>query len=252
MPAEPAPTSAEYEAIAAALQGSARGRWFLDEHLRRHRAGSGNLVQALDRLEKAVARERPGCPDERVRSSLLEMAEAIARAKADVAGLRPPTGSPPAAGEALDEIVHATERAASEILDAAEAIQEAAWTLREAGAEARLCDELDRRAGAIYTACTLQDVAAQRMRKVVHTLRFLEKRIQALSAARQENAGAGPQAPDASSLAQSDGNLPAACARTGPAVRPGSPVPEPASAARAPGLPALDILGTLEKLQKFT
>lgn len=251
MPAEPAPPSAAYEAIAAVLQGSARGRWFLDEHLRRHRAGSGRFVQALERLEQAVARERPFCPDEGLRSSLVEMGEAIARAKADVAGLRPLTGSPPGAGEALDEIVHATERATSEILDAAEAIQEAAWSLREAGIEAGLCDDLDRRASAIYTACTLQDVTAQRMRKVVHTMRLLEKRIQALLGARlQGGAGAGRDAANASSPSQGDDGKPrAAAAPTGPAVRPRSP-PQPA--APGAGLAVLDMLGTLEKLQKFT
>jgi hypothetical protein len=73
--------------------------------------------------------------------------------------------------------VRTTERATSEILEAAEHVQEAAWTLREEGANEGLCDELDRRATEIYTACSFQDLTAQRVTKIVATLRFLEGRL---------------------------------------------------------------------------
>jgi hypothetical protein len=43
-----------------------------------------------------------------------------------------------------------------------------------------LCDELDRRATEIYTACAFQDITAQRIGKIVQTLRYLEGRINAM------------------------------------------------------------------------
>jgi chemotaxis regulatin CheY-phosphate phosphatase CheZ len=177
---------AEYDALLAALSQSERGRSFLREHVRRNRAGETRaLLDAVSRLESAVARERTRPELDRIRANLVEMAQAIQRTKADIAAVRAPEDvrleNPlVAATEALDDIVHTTEQATSEILEAAEHVQESAWTLREAGVQSRICDDLDRRATAIYTACSFQDLTAQRTRKVVHTLRFLEKRIDAL------------------------------------------------------------------------
>jgi len=84
------------------------------------------------------------------------------------------------ATEALDAVVRTTESATSSILESAEQIQEVAWTLREAGSDHAMCDTLDRRAADIYTACTFQDLTAQRTQKVVRTLRYIEARINAL------------------------------------------------------------------------
>ena len=43
-----------------------------------------------------------------------------------------------------------------------------------------MCDELDRRATDIYTACSFQDLTAQRTTRIVNTLRYLEGRIEAM------------------------------------------------------------------------
>src|SRR5262249_43542650 len=72
------------------------------------------------------------------------------------------------------------ERATSDILAAAERIQEIAWTLRERGADSAICDALDQRATDIYSACSFQDLTGQRTRKVVDVLQFLEDRIRAM------------------------------------------------------------------------
>jgi chemotaxis protein CheZ len=77
----------------------------------------------------------------------------------------------------LDHIVDATQKATSDILEAAEEIQEAAWTLREKGVEIELCDKIDQRATDIYTACSFQDITGRRTEKVVKALRFIEQRI---------------------------------------------------------------------------
>ena len=175
---------AEYEAIEAAVMETARGRWFLAEFARRNRtADTQVLLDAIGRLEQAVVAERSAQDLDRLRFDLMEMAKAIAMTKAEIAAIRPhdhPHSHLVVASEALDAISRATERATSDILGSAEHIQEAAWTLREDGADAALCDELDRRATEIYTACSFQDLTAQRIAKIVQTLRYLEGRINAM------------------------------------------------------------------------
>jgi chemotaxis regulatin CheY-phosphate phosphatase CheZ len=175
---------AEFEAIEAAVMETARGRWFLAEFARRNRtADTQVLLDAIARLEQAVVAERSAQDLDRLRFDLMEMAKAIARTKSEIAAIRPadhPHSHLVVASEALDAISRATERATSDILGSAEHIQEAAWTLREEGANAGLCDELDRRATEIYTACSFQDLTAQRIAKIVQTLRYLEGRINAM------------------------------------------------------------------------
>lgn len=175
---------AEYEAIEAAVMETARGRWFLAQFARRNRnADTEVILGAIDRLEGVVVSERGAQDPDRLRFDLMEMAKAIARTKTEIAAMHPADHDQSrlvAATEALDGIVRTTEQATSDILEAAEYVQEAAWTLREAGANPKHCDELDRRATEIYTACSFQDLTAQRTAKIVETLRYLEARINAM------------------------------------------------------------------------
>jgi chemotaxis regulatin CheY-phosphate phosphatase CheZ len=177
-------TDAEYETIEAAVMETARGRWFLAEFAQRNRtADTTMLLDAISRLENAVTGERTAQSMDRVRFDLMEMAKAIARTKSEIAAIQPPDQEQSRlmeASESLDAIVRTTERATSDILEAAEHMQEAAWTLRETGADETLCDELDRRATEIYTACSFQDLTAQRTAKVVSALHYLEGRINAM------------------------------------------------------------------------
>ncbi|HEX5866844.1 MAG TPA: hypothetical protein VFY72_04005, partial [Beijerinckiaceae bacterium] len=149
---------AEYETIEAAVMETARGRWFLAEFAQRNRtADTTMLLDAIGRLEQAVTGERAVQSMDRVRFDLMEMAKAIARTKSEIAAIQSPDQEQSRlveASETLDAIVRTTERATSEILGAAEHVQEAAWTLRENGADEELCGELDRRATEIYTACS--------------------------------------------------------------------------------------------------
>ena len=175
---------AEYETIEAAVMETARGRWFLAEFAQRNRtADTTMLLDAIGRLEQAVTGERAVQSMDRVRFDLMEMAKAIARTKGEIAAIQSPDLEQSRlveASESLDAIVRTTERATSDILDAAEHVQEAAWTLREKGADEELCGELDRHATEIYTACSFQDLTAQRTGKIVNTLRYLEGRINAM------------------------------------------------------------------------
>jgi chemotaxis regulatin CheY-phosphate phosphatase CheZ len=183
----PAPISAaDYEAIEGAVMETARGRWFLAEYARRNRhADTTMLLKALDRIEAAMRGERSVEPVERIRFDLVEMSNAIARTKTEIASMKPDAdhhGKFGEASEELDSVVQATEAATSDILACAERIQEMAWTLREQGLEADVCDLLDAKATEVYTACSFQDLTGQRTRKVIGVLRYLEERINAMIA----------------------------------------------------------------------
>ena len=182
--APPPPTEADYEAIAAAVMETLRGRWFLAEFAKRNRNADTELIlAAIDRVEALVRDQRPLSPAERVRIDLVEMAKAIAQTRSEIAAIKPDgdaKGTLSEATEELDSIVQTTERATSDILAAAEQVQEIAWTLRERGADGETCDALDRRATDIYSACSFQDLTGQRTRKVVDVLQFLEERIRAM------------------------------------------------------------------------
>lgn len=194
-----------FEMIEEAVAETARGRWFLAEYARRNRnADTEMLLGAIGKLEGAVTGERAPEGFGRLRGDLMEMAGAIARTKAEMAAISAPDHDQSRLGvasEALDAIVRATERATSDILGAAEEVQEAAWTLRETGADGAICDELDRRATQIYTACSFQDLTAQRIGRIVHTLRYLEERLIAMIAIWGEDE-AVPPAPGASRAAE--------------------------------------------------
>ncbi|MGL4240738.1 MAG: hypothetical protein ACRCTI_06455 [Beijerinckiaceae bacterium] len=192
---------ADYDAIQAAVMETERGRWFLSEFARRNRhAETETLVAHLARIERAVSAHREPHDIDRFRLNVLEMSRAIARTRAEIAAIKPPESDGrimEASGE-LESIVSATEAATSDILEAAESIQEVAWMLREAGAEAEACDKLDHHAVAVYTACSFQDLTAQRTRKVTEILGFLETRVNAMADiwqfAEDDAAGAAPAA----------------------------------------------------------
>jgi len=174
-----------YASLEALLKASPRGRWFLAEYARRNRSAETELLlEALDRIERAVTKPaaKPGVPGN-VFAELVEMSDAIARTRREIAQIKPPHQFDRQLVNAtveLDQIVEATEKATSDILEAAEEIQEVAWTLREKGIEVELCDAIDQRATGIYTACSFQDITGQRTEKVVKALRFIEQRINAM------------------------------------------------------------------------
>jgi chemotaxis protein CheZ len=181
----PMPLSeADYDMIESAVMETTRGRWFLAEYARRNRhADTTMLLGAIERLEASLRGEPTPRAVDRLRFDLVEMANSIARTKAEIATIKPDAVQHGKFGEAteeLDSIVQATEIATSEILAAAEQIQEIAWTLREQGLDPTVCDTLDARATEIYTACSFQDLTGQRTGKVIEVMRYLEGRINAM------------------------------------------------------------------------
>jgi chemotaxis regulatin CheY-phosphate phosphatase CheZ len=185
-------SESDYELIEEAVMETARGRWFLAEFAQRNRhADTTMLLSAIERLGSMIRSQAdvrlqepsPAEPVEKLRMDLVEMARSIARTKAEIASIKPDSEDHGKFGEAteeLDSIVQSTEKATSEILAAAEQIQEIAWTLREQGFESRACELIDSKATTIYTACSFQDLTGQRTSKVIHALRYLEGRINAM------------------------------------------------------------------------
>ncbi|MBY0612192.1 MAG: protein phosphatase CheZ [Beijerinckiaceae bacterium] len=190
-------SSIDYETIEAAVVETERGRWFLSEYQRRNRhADTQQVLGAIERMQVSlvetvaenVARSLPQPTPEKtadpaiavLRQDLIEMARRIADTHTEVAAVGSQDHDPKhidlVSGE-LDAIVRSTEQATSEILEAAEQIQEIAWTLREGGLAVETCDAVDARATNIYLACSFQDLTAQRTHKVIETMRFLENRI---------------------------------------------------------------------------
>lgn len=174
----------EYAALEATLRGTPVGRWFLAEYARRNRTPETQLMlDAIARLEAAILKPQRQAGLAPVLSELVGMSEAIARTRREIAQIRPPHQFDKQltyATEELDQIAEATERATSEILSAAEDIQEVAWTLREQGVATELCERIDQRAIDIYTACSFQDITGQRTAKIVRALHLIEQRINAM------------------------------------------------------------------------
>jgi chemotaxis protein CheZ len=171
----------DYQAIEDAVMETARGRWFLAEYARRHRAADTDaIVSSIERLERVIKRDRQVPDIDRIKLDLADMAEAIQRTKVEIAQMQLETvegGRFAQASNELDAIVSQTEDATETILSNTERVQEIAWTLREDGIDGALCDRLDSHATEIYTACSFQDLTGQRTRKVVTVLRYLESRI---------------------------------------------------------------------------
>jgi len=181
----PSAHARDYDNIQAAVMETERGRWFLNEFAQRNRvADTAMLLDAIKKLECMVVEKEPAasaCPDvEKMRFDIVDMANAIALTKQQIAEIKPASGDHSRLDTATAElgaIVIATETATSDILSAAEQIQEVAWSMREDGAKDADFDKLDNFATDIYTACSFQDITGQRTAKVVEVLHFLENHI---------------------------------------------------------------------------
>jgi chemotaxis protein CheZ len=169
----------EYDSIYATMMETAQGRRFLDEFARRH-ARSDRQADAAAPGQQM--QKRGGAPEslDLFLFDVADMAQVIARAKAEIASIKLSSSRPGEIGEATGElhsIVGMTENATSRILAAAEQVQEIAWTLREKGIDDALCKQIDAQASEIYTACSVLELTGQRTGKAVQVLRYLEYRL---------------------------------------------------------------------------
>ena len=80
----------------------------------------------------------------------------------------------------LGAVVGGTEEATQQILEAAEAIDEAASAMgktQSADQQARLSQDIQERVITIFEACNFQDLTGQRIQKVMGTMKFIEHHI---------------------------------------------------------------------------
>jgi chemotaxis protein CheZ len=80
----------------------------------------------------------------------------------------------------LGAVVGGTEEATQQILEAVEAIDEAASSIvktKSAELQARFSQDIQERVVSIFEACNFQDLTGQRISKVMNTMRFIENHI---------------------------------------------------------------------------
>ncbi|WNJ89017.1 hypothetical protein [Bosea sp. 685] len=173
----------DYEAIAAAVMETARGRWFMAEFAKRNRqADTAQLLTAIGRIERVVGVSAQPSPPE---PSLREAAALITDLRLDLERISG-RNQEPSSGLAAR-----IEGASGTIAAAVESIQEAAWGLREAGADEALCDMLDRRATEINAATTSIDGTAQQIGKIADTIAMLDSSLRAFCESAQDEGDAG-------------------------------------------------------------
>src|SRR3954452_19882964 len=80
----------------------------------------------------------------------------------------------------LGAVVGGTEEATQQILEAAEAIDQAATAMTKVNSpdqQKLLSEEIQEREVSIFEACNFQDLTGQRIGKVINTMRFIENHI---------------------------------------------------------------------------
>lgn len=166
-------SDADYEAIAAAVMETARGRWFMAEFAKRNRqADTTQLLNAIGRIERVVGLQASQPSHE---PDLGEAAALIGDLRIDLERI---------SGKAEDRssgLAARIEGAAGTIVAATESVQEAAWSLREAGADEALCDMLDRHAAEISAAIAEIDGTVQRIDKIADTIAMLDSSLRAFT-----------------------------------------------------------------------
>ena len=171
-------SQADYEAIEAAVMETARGRWFMVEYAKRNRqADTLQLLGAIQRIERVVGL---GVQETSREANLIEAAALISDLRTDLERI---SGKAEARSSGLAAQI---EKAAGSVLAATESIQEAAWSLRETGADTEACDALDRRAAEISTAISVVDSVVQRIDKIADTIAMLDSSLRAFGEVSRE------------------------------------------------------------------
>ena len=125
--------------------------------------------------------------DARLRLEILNLFHYVQRLREEIAAVaRRQEGQTTfeSMSDQLDAIVSSTGTATHTILEGVEAIVDAARELREhpdAEAVDKLCDRIDENAVQAMEACSFQDIAGQRVSKIVRSVRFIEERVEAMA-----------------------------------------------------------------------
>jgi chemotaxis protein CheZ len=168
---------AELNAIRAQMAGRAAATSTIDTSLAR---GAAEANAMLETYRAQIAQ----CEKLKVELDLIH--DAITRTKREIAVLHGNSfnGEEMARvnGE-LGAVVGGTEQATQQILEAAEAIDQAATALARVTSHDQqklLSEEIGERVVSIFEACNFQDLTGQRISKVTATMKFIENHITAM------------------------------------------------------------------------
>lgn len=182
----------EYDAIERAVLETPRGRWFLQEYARRHRASdTAEVIGAIERLYDLARETGAEARFGFLYHEMQEMRRAIGEARRTVALVKPGErrNHDDAGPEELAAIAEAAARAAGDIAQAAERLQEIAEALRGGGADADLCDEIETHATGIFMASAYQEMTGSRIGLIVEALGEMETRVARAAALWEQEAG---------------------------------------------------------------
>jgi chemotaxis protein CheZ len=102
--------------------------------------------------------------------------------------LAPPVAATHNSGVELEAVVQATENAANQIMEAAEAI----GTWLQAGGDPAALPAVTRQVNAIFEACTFQDLTGQRVRRAIEHLQQVESMLSGMVHGQPVEQQAGP------------------------------------------------------------
>lgn len=152
----------EYRAIEKALLQSERGRWFLAEHSRRsRRTETSEIEEALQRF-KSTLRQPPAVLG-RVRSELGSLEAMLAETKAHLMACTQPAA--------------AADSPTAHLLKTAEDLHELVWSLQAREIDPAACEEIGRRAMALFALTARQAQESQRALKASAALDVLLDRV---------------------------------------------------------------------------
>jgi hypothetical protein len=176
------PSEADYDAIREAFMETSRGRWFLDEYGKRNRNADTRMVlDAIARIEATVVAQKQQQP------TTTGLLEAMGKIRSIVSDSKASAAAAMATPIAEDVLTAARE--------GARIIREIAWTLRECGADTRICDLLDTQIKAI-DASQQHDTGGNSRAAVLSAFDLLLQNVEALagdvSARSPSNAAAAP------------------------------------------------------------
>ena len=138
-------------------------------------------------------------------AELEDLAAYIRHAKQEIADIQPKEISVshiPNATDELDAVVGATEDATNKIMDVCDTMNELAPKCPQ-----EVNDELVACTTRIFEACNFQDITGQRITKVVQTLKYIDKKVEALLEALGEEIGRDKKDGDEQSAAEAEAAL---------------------------------------------
>lgn len=116
-----------------------------------------------------------------LRNELLEMTKTIAQTHAEVTEIKPET-------VARGKFEEPAPNAATDVVAAAERLQDLAWSMREHGLDMTTCEQIETLASTILSASSLRDPGDRRAQKLGEALRYLERRIDSMIESTAERA----------------------------------------------------------------